>query len=74
MCAGWLDRANLRGTPSRDLHNLMLAIRTPLDGLSFTIEGMNLTDEHPVDVAGYPLPGRSVYTTLSYRYEEETSP
>jgi len=69
MSANWLDRANLREAPSRDLHNLALAVRTPLDGLSFTIEGKNVTDERPVDVAGYPLPGRAVYTTLSYHYE-----
>ncbi len=69
MSANWLDRYNQRETPSRDLHNLILLVRTPADGLSFTIEGMNLTDERPVDVAGYPLPGRSVFTTLNYRYE-----
>jgi outer membrane receptor protein involved in Fe transport len=69
MSANWLDRANMRETPSRDLHNFTLDVATPLDGLSFTLQGLNLTDERPVDVAGYPLPGRSVYTTLSYRYE-----
>ncbi len=68
MSANWLDRYNTREAPSRDLHNLILLVRTPMDGLSFTLAGMNLTDEHPVDVAGYPLPGRSVTTTLSYDY------
>ena len=69
MSANWLNRYNTQETPSRELHNLALLVRMPADGLSFTIEGKNLTDERPVDVAGYPLPGRSVYTTLSYRYE-----
>jgi iron complex outermembrane receptor protein len=69
MSANWLDRANLRETPSRDLHNLILTIRAPLDGVSFTVSGINLTDERPVDVAGYPLPGRSFFTTLSYNYQ-----
>jgi iron complex outermembrane receptor protein len=68
MSANWLDQANLRQAPSREMHNLALLVRTPLDGLSFTLEGRNLTDERPVDVAGYPLPGRSVYTTLAYTY------
>jgi len=68
MSRNWLDRANLREAPARDLHSLALTVRTPVDGLALTIEGRNLTDERPVDVAGYPLPGRSMYSTLSYRY------
>ena len=68
MSANWLDRYNTNEAPSRDLHNLALRVHTPADGLDFTIEGKNLTDERPVDVAGYPLPGRSFYTTLGYSY------
>jgi iron complex outermembrane receptor protein len=68
MSANWLDRANLREAPSRNLHNLTFDVRTPLDGVSFTVQGLNLTDARPVDVAGYPLPGRSVYSSLNYRY------
>jgi iron complex outermembrane receptor protein len=64
----WLDRANLREAPSRALHGLVATLRTPLAGLSLTVEGRNLTDERAVDVAGYPLPVRSVYSTMSYRY------
>ncbi|HXV14366.1 MAG TPA: TonB-dependent receptor [Candidatus Krumholzibacteria bacterium] len=68
MSANWLDRANLSETPSRELHNLLVRVRTPVDGLALILEGQNLADERPVDVAGYPLPGRSLYTTLSYDY------
>ncbi len=68
MSANWLDQANLREAPSREMHNLAFLVRTPLQGLSFALEGLNLTDERPVDVAGYPLPGRSFYTTLGYTY------
>ena len=68
ISANWLDRANLREAPSRDLHSLIVAVRTPVDGLALSVEGRNLTDERPVDVAGYPLPGRSVYSSLTYRY------
>ncbi len=68
MSANWLNRYNTQEAPSRELHNLALLVSTPADGLAFTIEGKNLTDEHPVDVAGYPLPGRSFYTTLGYSY------
>ena len=68
VSANFLDRANLRETPTRDLHALSLTLRTPVEGASLTVEGRNLTDEQAVDVAGFPLPGRSVYSTLSYRY------
>jgi outer membrane receptor protein involved in Fe transport len=68
MSKNWLDRGNLREAPARDLHSLALTVRTPVDGLAVTVEGRNLGDERPVDVAGYPLPGRSVYSSVSYRY------
>jgi len=74
MSANWLDRANLREAPARDLHNLILLFHTPIEGLSLTLAGINLTDERPVDVAGYPLPGRSVYSTLGYRFHKEEQP
>ncbi|HEX6790702.1 MAG TPA: TonB-dependent receptor [Candidatus Krumholzibacteria bacterium] len=66
--ANYMDRANLRQAHARSLHSLVLALRTPLEGVSLTVEGRNLTDEQAVDVSGFPLPGRSVYSTLGYRY------
>jgi len=66
--ANWLDRANLNEAPTRTLHGAVATIRIPVDGLSFTFEARNLSDERAVDVAGYPLPGRSFYSTLSYQY------
>ena len=66
--ANWLDRANLRQAPARTLHGALVSVRTPVEGLLFTLEGRNLTNDRAVDVAGYPLPGRSIYSSLSYRY------
>jgi iron complex outermembrane receptor protein len=68
LSANYTDRANLRRTNERVLHSMILAVRTPLDGLSLTVEGRNLADERTQDVAGFPLPGRSVYSTLGFRY------
>jgi len=68
LSANFLDRANLRETDARNLHSLIFVLRAPVSGLSLTLEGRNLTDEHTEDVAGFPLPGRSVYSTLGYRY------
>jgi iron complex outermembrane receptor protein len=66
--ANYLDRANLRTTDARTLHALILTLRAPVNGLSLTLEGRNLGDERAEDVAGFPLPGRSMYSTVSYRY------
>lgn len=68
ISANFLDRANLRETDARNLHALILSLRTPVHGLSLTVEGRNLSDDRTEDVAGFPLPGRSVYSTLGYRY------
>jgi iron complex outermembrane receptor protein len=62
------DRANMREIPSRQIHNLVVRINTPLQGLVVTAEGRNLTDNRISDVHGYPLPGRTFYATLSYQY------
>jgi iron complex outermembrane receptor protein len=68
LSANWLDRANLTRTPSRSLHSALAAARLPVPGLTFTLEGRNLTDDRTADVAGYPLPGRAFFSTLSYQY------
>ncbi len=68
ISSNWLDRANLRATPSRVLHGALVTLRTPVDGLSLSLDARNLTDERVTDVAGYPLPGRAVFSTLTYRY------
>ena len=66
--ANFMDRANLREAGARSLHSLIFALRTPVDGLSLAVEGRNLTDQRAADVAGFPLPGRSVYSTLGFSY------
>ena len=65
--ANFLRRANLDEVAARNLHSAIVQLFMPLPGLSFTVEARNITDERASDVSGYPLPGRSFYTTLSYR-------
>ncbi|MFH1755441.1 MAG: TonB-dependent receptor, partial [Candidatus Latescibacterota bacterium] len=64
----FIDRANMREIPSREIHNLVVKIHTPLEGLSLTAEGRNITGNRISDINGFPLPGRTFYTTLSYQY------
>jgi outer membrane receptor protein involved in Fe transport len=65
--ANFLDRANMQEIPARVIHNAIAQAFTPVSGLSISVEVRNLTDDRVYDVSGFPLPGRSVYTTLSYK-------
>ena len=49
----------------RRLHALGFTVPTGLPRTSFTLEAKNLTDERVEDVMGYPLPGRSVFGTIT---------
>ncbi|MCH7550036.1 MAG: TonB-dependent receptor, partial [Candidatus Krumholzibacteriota bacterium] len=60
--ANFIDRANLREIPARDLHNLILRMRLPLSGLTFTIESRNLSDNQISDVS--PMSGMVALTKL----------
>jgi iron complex outermembrane receptor protein len=66
--ANFIDRANMKESPSRKIHNLILKFDTPLNGLSVTGEGRNLANDRISDVSGFPLPGRTFFATLSYQY------
>jgi iron complex outermembrane receptor protein len=49
----------------RRFHTIGVTAPTGLPQTSFTLEVRNLTDERVQDVMGYPLPGRSVFGTLT---------
>jgi len=65
--ANYLDRANMQEVAARSLHNLAFRFEVPVEGLAFTLEGRNLSDNQIRDVIGYPLPGRTFYSTVTYR-------
>jgi iron complex outermembrane receptor protein len=49
----------------RRFHAAGITVPTGLPRTSFTLEVRNFTDERVEDVMGYPLPGRSVFGTLT---------
>jgi iron complex outermembrane receptor protein len=49
----------------RRFHALGVTVPSGLPRASFTLEVRNLTNERVEDVMGYPLPGRSVFGTLT---------
>jgi iron complex outermembrane receptor protein len=63
----FLDLANMHEVPARNIHNAIVQAFTPVPGLSLSIEVRNVTNDRVRDVSGFPLPGRSLFTTLSYK-------
>lgn len=63
-----LDRPALR-LPARVLHDLRIGRDLP-GGWSMHLEVQNLGDQHARDVARFPLPGRTLYLHLGWRYGE----
>ncbi len=60
------DRANLNEISARHIHGASLSWRVRGTGVLWTVEARNLSDNQISDVSGFPLPGRSFYTTLRY--------
>src|SRR5262249_34385849 len=64
----FLDRANdpHKHVAGRLLHGAGLELALPLPGVSITLEAKNLTDDRTSDAFSFPLPGRTLFATLSY--------
>jgi len=65
----FLDRANLRGVPSRTVHNLSGRFRLR-SSTELEWEVKNLTDNQLADLWGYPLPGRAYFASLKQDLED----
>jgi len=63
----FLDTANTQLVPRRDLFALGFELQ-PLDGLRVALEIRNLTNDQTRDALDFPLPGRSVYATVSWGF------
>jgi len=71
ISGNYWDRANLFEVPDRRIYNLGASVEIYRKGrlsTGLTLEVKNLADERVADVAGYPLPGRSLYGTLEARW------
>ncbi len=66
MDKNYLDRANSEIIRRRTFQNIGFSL-TPLKWVTFTFEVKNLTNRHTYDVAGYPLPGRSMFFTVDLK-------
>jgi iron complex outermembrane receptor protein len=68
--ATYRDRFNTEEhrTPARTLHDLVLSHSFWRKRVTLKLEVANLTDARVVDVEGYPLPGRSWFSSVEIRW------
>ncbi len=64
----FIDGANLTTSPARQILGIGAELRTFGDRLTITLEAKNLTDEEVIDVVGFPLPGRTFFGRLEWRF------
>lgn len=70
----YLDRSNRVRVTSRTLVGASLSVTPFISGLRLVVEGKNLGDRRVSDVAGFPLPGRSVFVACEARLDPPDSP
>lgn len=73
LADNYLDQANFLRVPARAIQTTGITVPLPRWGLEATIEVRNFTDNQVEDVAGYPLPGISVFGSLRWRWRATAS-
>ncbi len=70
MSENYWDRANLYQVEPRRIVNAGVMVERQYNEAAWTfgLEGKNLGDNRVSDVAGYPMPGKSVFATVRARY------
>jgi iron complex outermembrane receptor protein len=68
IAENFLKRSNLDVARSRQYHGFGLDLTLPWHGLHLAWELKNATDDQTSDAADFPLPGRSMFVTLSYGF------
>lgn len=63
----FLDPYNRERLPARRLVGASLSVAPFTEALRIVLEGKNLGDDRAADVAGFPLPGRSVFLACGWR-------
>jgi iron complex outermembrane receptor protein len=68
IAGNFLDQANFREVSSRTIHTVGTRLDVPRTPFTLTFEARNLGDNQIEDVAGFPLPGRSFFGSLAWRW------
>lgn len=73
LADNYLDQANFLRVPARAIQTAGINIPFERYGLEANVEVANFTDNQVEDVAGYPLPGISVFGSLRWRWSGEAA-
>jgi iron complex outermembrane receptor protein len=69
LSENFIDRANLRKFDDRTIQNAgVIFYPFGSNKLSLSLEVKNITDEEVEDIEGFPLPGRSYFSKLTYSF------
>ena len=68
IAENFLRRANIDPAASREYHGFGLDLTLPWHGIHLAWELKNATNDQTSDAADFPLPGRSMFVTLSYGF------
>ncbi len=68
IAENFLQAANVKKALGREYHGFGLDLTLPWYGLHVAWELKNATDDQTTDAADFPLPGRSMFVTLSYGF------
>jgi iron complex outermembrane receptor protein len=69
LASNFLDQANFREVDSRTVHTIGVTSRLPWPAFEVSLELRNLSDNQIEDVGGFPLPGRSVFGSIRWRWQ-----
>ena len=69
----YLDAANLVAVPARVLVGAGASVESPRSAWRIVVSAQNLGDARIHDLAGFPLPGRSLFLTLQWSTTTETN-
>lgn len=70
LADNYLDQANFLLVPARAIQTAGITVPLPRFALEANLEVRNFTDNQVEDVAGYPLPGISVFGSLRWRWSQ----
>lgn len=68
VSGNFLDQANFDRVPSRTIHTVGLTAQVAW-GFAVGLQARNLTDNQVSDVGGFPLPGRALFATVTWKPE-----
>ena len=69
LASNFLDQANFHEVSSRTVHTIGITTLLPWPAFEVSVELRNFTNNQIEDIGGFPLPGRSVFGSIRWRWQ-----